>query len=82
MRKKKPRKGLLFVGQFGGVLGVFLLREEVMLVLALRLGHGFCFAKAVLSASLEKRKVNFSFLLVFLKGRTYGSHPSIHLITK
>ena len=40
------------------------------------LGLGFCCAKAVLSALLKKRKVNSSFLLVSLKGRTCGSHPS------
>ena len=28
MRKKKPRKGLLFVGQFDGVLGAFLVVQR------------------------------------------------------
>ena len=33
-------------------------------------GRRFCFAKPFLSASLEKRRINSSFLLASLKGRT------------
>lgn len=51
MRKKEASKGASFCEWcWWGAGGFFLSCKEVILVLTLRLGHGFCFAKAVLSA--------------------------------
>ena len=67
MRKKKPRKGLLFVGQFDGVLGAFLVVQRSDIGVGFAVRTRFLLCKGCPSCVTREKKSKLFFSARFLE---------------